>query len=445
MSDNDTNYGSLFVSNNTYVSDSTILAVGGGESEIVRVEGDASALWSHQDILRIFEQIDSRQIKPRWRLYLLYPDESIRMAFPDEDVVSGGSYSETYQTGQRRSLSFTLYNDSGKYSPGINSIWLNARIRLDMGMDFQDGYTIWVRRGVYVVSSITENVEIGRRTVAINAGDKWSLFSGATGTLEDTYEIPPNSDICSVIEGILGKNDESGTPLDSQPPHIYHTLRGKKTQATISENAGSSYANILQALATQLSAEIFYDSKGTLIVEPLDEMMGDEMKPVLYDFDGEKGDFGNISFSFDSSEVKNRVVVIGSSSSGNYSRAVASNDNPASPTSVKRIGVRTAPVVNDSNITSDRLAAERAVYELRKILLLKTKTTLEIAYNPLLMVNNLITVTLKEPELLKQRFLLQSVSCSLDYGGSMSISFSNIDNLPFLVRATGTQERRQEV
>ena len=80
------------------------------------------------------------------------------------------------------------------------------------------------------------------------------------------------------------------------------------------------------------------------------------------------------------------------------------------------------------------MAKERAAYELRKILLLKTKTTLEVAYNPLLTVNNLITITSEKPEMTKQRFLLQSVSCSLDYSGSMSISFSNINNLPFLVK-----------
>ena len=77
---------------------------------------------------------------------------------------------------------------------------------------------------------------------------------------------------------------------------------------------------------------------------------------------------------------------------------------------------------------------------MRKILLIKTKTTLEIAYNPLLTVNNLITVTSAHPEMTQQRFLLQSVSCSLDYNGSMSISFSNINNLPFLVKTKEFQD-----
>jgi hypothetical protein len=90
------------------------------------------------------------------------------------------------------------------------------------------------------------------------------------------------------------------------------------------------------------------------------------------------------------------------------------------------------------------LAEERAAYELRKILLLKTKVSIDIAYNPLLSVNNLVAITLRQPFLSQQKFLLQSVSCSLDYGGSMSISFSNINNLPFLMRPDEYQKINRE-
>ena len=436
--------GTLFASDNVFVSDNTILGLASGDFLGLTVETDSGAMVAPLSIEDIFNQIKSRQIRPRWRLYLLYPDDTIRARFPDEDVVTGGSYSETYQNGQRRTISFSLYNETGRYSPGINSIWLDSRIRLDMGMDFGDGTTVWLRRGVYVVSSLNETVEAGRRVVSVSAGDKWMLFSGATGTLEDTYEIPPESDVISIVQSILTGVAGTQGPLDSRPPRIHPLFKGKKTQVTISQNAGSTYAEILQALATQVSAEIFYDSMGNFTMVPYDETVGDAYKSSLFHYDGRNGDFGSITFSFDSSEVKNRVVVIGSTSSGSYSRATASNDSPSSPTSVARIGVRTAPIINDSNISSDRLAEERAAYELRKILLLKTKTSLEIAYNPLLTVNNLISVTLEAPEMTQQKFLLQSVSCSLDYSGSMSISFSNIDNLPFLVRTNEYQDINSE-
>lgn len=432
----------LLVGENVIASENTILGLCGGDPLVVALERDSSVMGSPQTMMGIWEEVASRQVKPRWRLFVLYPDDTVKYGVPEEDIVSGGSYSETYQTGQRRSLSFSLYNDSGKYSPGVDSLWFDARVRLDMGMELSSGDTVWIRKGVYIVSSIRDSVEAGRRVVEITAGDKWTLFSGSSGTLMDTYEIQPGSDVCSVIRSILLADTESGVPLDINPPRFHHSIYGKKTEASISESAGSTYASLLQDLAVQLSAEMFYDSLGTLVVVPFDETIGDEWKPVLFEYDGDNGDFGNVSFSFNSSEIKNRVVVIGSTNYGNYCRATASNTNPSSPTSVGVIGVRTAPIVNDPNIFSDLLAEERAAYELRKILLLKTKTSLEVAYNPLLTVNNLVAVTMNEPYLLRRKFLLDGVSCSLDQSGNMSISFSNVENLPFLMKDRPFQDIR---
>jgi hypothetical protein len=100
---------------------------------------------------------------------------------------------------------------------------------------------------------------------------------------------------------------------------------------------------------------------------------------------------------------------------------------------VSRIGARTAPIINDANITTDRLAQERAQYELRKVLLLRTPIAFEARINPLITVNCVITIS--SPFLLmgKERFVVQSVSHSLDHSGSMTVSAASTSNLPFLV------------
>ena len=49
---------------------------------------------------------------------------------------------------------------------------------------------------------------------------------------------------------------------------LYASFKGKKTQATISKSAGESYGSILLDLATQLSAEIFYNAMGNLTLVP---------------------------------------------------------------------------------------------------------------------------------------------------------------------------------
>ena len=371
-------------------------------------------------------------IAPRWRLYLLHHDDTVRSEIPPEDVVLGGSYSENYQNGQRRSVSFTLFNESGAYTPGVNGMWMNTRARLDMGIGMPDGGVAWIHMGVFVLTSTELTHSSDRDVVSVSMSDKWALFSGASGTLQSTYEIPVNQEIGPIIEGILMSDTEAGIPLDSQPPRIHPSLDHKKTQSTISKDVGSTYADLLLELATQLSAEMFYDSTGRLVVIPLDEVSLDSGKASDWDFLEDEGEFDSLGFSFSAQDIYNRVIVIGSTASGQYHRAEASNNDAASPTSVGRIGVRTAPIINDSNITTDYLAEERAQYELRKILLLRSSVSVNAPLNPFVAVNGIITFTSPRLGLRRERFVVQSRSFSLDYSGTMSITASSVWNLPFL-------------
>ena len=54
--------------------------------------------------------------------------------------------------------------------------------------------------------------------------------------------------------------------------------------------------------------------------------------------------------------------------------------------------------------------------------------------NPLIEVNNLIEITDNFYGIENEKFLVQSISFSLDYSGTMSISSSNINNLSFTNR-----------
>ena len=69
-----------------------------------------------------------------YRLFLLNPDESIRNEIPQEDLILGGSYSENYQNGQRRSLSFSLFNRQKKYTPSINGLWTETKFKQEVGL-----------------------------------------------------------------------------------------------------------------------------------------------------------------------------------------------------------------------------------------------------------------------------------------------------------------------
>ena len=116
---------------------------------------------------------------------------------------------------------------------------------------------------------------------------------------------------------------------------------------------------------------------------------------------------------------------------------MAVNDDPSSPLCYQRIGYRTASPINDPNITSDVLAQDRADYELRNKLILKSTVSIQTPFNPLYIVNNIITLTDEFYGVVQEQFLIQSISYSADYSGMMSVSLSNTRNLPFFTGRRG--------
>lgn len=386
------------------------------------------------DALSLVGQIQENLVASSFRIFVLYDDETINFEIPQTDIKMGGSYSENYQNGQRRTLSFTLYNQDGRYTPGINTLMPSTRLRFEMGVELGDGRTIWFSKGVFVVNSVNISQTSQGDEVAVSAGDKFTLFEGNAGKLNSTYEIPVGTSILEAMQSILLGDMGNGSVFDPRPITMDTRLEKKVTQSTISKENGDTFSSILQELATQLGAEVFYNATGSLTVTPISEVSDDRNKPVLCTYQTDTDGFSQLGWNIDYSQVINRVIVIGTPSSGSLSQATAVNDDPASPFCYQRVGYRTGNLIRDSNITSNILAQERADYELRQAIVLKTTTSANVLFNPILEVNNLIAITDDFFDMSKARFLLQGITCPLDYSNQMSITFSNISNLPFLAR-----------
>lgn len=382
-------------------------------------------------ISEIKNEINRPIIRPRFRLHWLNPDETVRQIFPQEDIL-GGTYSENYQNGQRRSLSVELYNEDGRYLPSINGLWEDVKLSFEIGIELDNGDTLWFPKGIYYITNIMVSHDPGKKKVTVEMADKFSIFEGKMGTLTDTTIIPANNTIKDIITDILSMSKGNGELFDPKEIIYPSVFEGKKTQAEIKKEAGSTYGDILLGLATQLSAEIFYDTDGHLTFVPINYVTSDVDKQVIFQYYDYYGDMLSNNMSFDLSEVINRIIVTGANINGKICRAVSVNDNADSPLCYQRIGYRTAQPINDTNITSNILAQERADYELRNKLILKSSVSTEVIFNPLLSVNNLISITDEYYSLEQEKFLIQSISYSIDDSGAMSISCSNIRNLPFI-------------
>lgn len=398
------------------------------------VEGDSLNINADQyrNIGYLKKLIHSNTIRPRFRIMRLNPDDTVKNQIPPEDIASGGSYSENYENGSRRSLSFSLINENGQYTPSVDGIWEGTRFRLDIGIQDRDESTVWFHKGVFVVRSARPSRTSEQKTVSIECGDKFSFLEGKAATIDDVLTIDPGTDIEQIITDALYTNLGNRTVLDYRPI-IYHTsFKGRTTPLTVTESQGSTYGALILQLADILSAEVFYNADGRLTLVPILEVATDGDKPVVDNFTDTRGDYQDNDFDFDFSGFVNRILVIGNNVNGHICKGEARNEDPSSPLSIPKIGIRTGEIINDSNITTDMLAQERADYELRKCLIAKTSQSSTVFFNPLLTVNNLVTYSDEFYKLKRERFLVQSISYSLDYSGTMSISTSNLNNLPFV-------------
>ena len=383
----------------------------------------------------IEDYIKNKHISPRFKIYVLNADETERYEIPNGDIISG-SYSENYQSGQRRTLSFQLNNNNGEYTPSINHFWVGQKFSFYIGFNLNndENSVIWFRKGIYSCQSQSVDNSADTKTVSIETADKFSVLEGKSGTLEYSYTINVGEDIEEVINNILNTDNGSGFMLDSKDI-IYNSLfKGKKVISQISESAGATYGSIILKLAEMLSAEVFYNVNGNLTLIPKQEVINDADKPILFSFNADNGDLMTHNYSFSFEDIVNKVIVIGSNVNGNTCRATSVNNSADSPISVSRIGYRTGSIINDSSINSDYLAQERADYELRKVSVAKTSVSNTMLLNPLIEVNNLIEITDSFYGIENEKFLVQSISFSLDYSGTMSISSSNINNLSFTNR-----------
>ena len=383
----------------------------------------------------IEDYLKNKHISPRFKIYVLNADETERYEIPNGDIISG-SYSENYQSGQRRTLSFQLNNNNGEYTPSINHFWVGQKFSFYIGFNLNndENSVVWFRKGIYSCQSQSVDNSADTKTVSIETADKFSVLEGKSGTLEYSYTINVGEDIEEVINNILNTDNGSGFMLDSKDI-IYNSLfKGKKVISQISESAGATYGSIILKLAEMLSAEVFYNVNGNLTLIPKQEVINDADKPILFSFNADNGDLMTHNYSFSFEDIVNKVIVIGSNVNGNTCRATSVNNSADSPISVSRIGYRTGSIINDSSINSDYLAQERADYELRKVSVAKTSVSNTMLLNPLIEVNNLIEITDSFYGIENEKFLVQSISFSLDYSGTMSISSSNINNLSFTNR-----------
>lgn len=380
----------------------------------------------------LLERLISRPfIKPRYRISVLNPDESVNYIIPESDIPTDGiSYTEEYQNGQRKNITLKLINDKEQYTPSINGIWLDTKFSFEIGLVVKNN-VIWFPRGIYVMGDIDLTYSDSDKTISIQLKDKYAIFEGKMGTLENAYEIEAGSDVYDSLQGIMNFSMGNGYILDYKPIVLDPSFIGFKTQATIRVEEGGNIGEIIAALATQLSAEYYYNNVGNLCFYPINETIDDSSKPIIWTFTKIQKELHNLSLSYRNEEVINVVKVVGDNIDNGVYSAVVSNENPASPICVQQVGRRSAPKYTEANIWSDDLAYDLARYYLRQASFVAVDFNTSVGFNPILTVNNICEVENEFLGLTREKLLITSISFNSS-DGLMSLKMCNSKDLPFV-------------
>ena len=383
------------------------------------------------DLDTIKKYIDYPVVKPHYRISVLNPDESVNYVIPSTDIPEGGiSYTEEYQNGQRRNITLQLINTDRKYTPSINGIWLDTKFLFEIGLTIKKEI-YWFSKGIYIMGDVNLTDNDSEKIINIQLKDKYAIFEGKMGTLESAYEVEVGSDIGEALSGIFNFTTGNGYILDYKNIILDPSFVGFKTQSTIRVEEGGNLGQVIEQLAIQLSAEYYYNNLGNFCMYPINETIDDSNKPIIWTYSKAKMDIQNLSASYKNEEVINVVKVVGDNIDNGIYSAVVTNENPASPICIQRIGRRIAPKYTEPNIWNNELAYDLARYYLRKASFIGVDFSVNVGFNPILAVNNICELENDNAGLKRDKLLLTSLSFNSS-DGIMSLNLCSTQDLPFV-------------
>ena len=413
------------------------------------------------DNKRIINLLKKNAITYVHRICFLNPDESVAFEIPQSDIIIDSiSYSENLQNGERRTLSFKLFNGTGKYLPSVNSqkgyytiyydknniynniyqknnnyikypLWGVTKFSYEIGIKINNTDYVWFPKGIFILSSADAVQKMSQKEISLSLKDKYSLFNGRSGKLLTAIEIPSGSNGCQVIKDLLNEDFGNGYTFDTKEPIFDLSLLDFEIQASIKKDSGNTMGNIIEDVALQMNAEFYYNENGNFVLTPINDTFVDSEKPLCWEYSDVNGDLFDVQNQYNFEEAINIINVVGANIENGLYKALAVNNDSRSPICVGNIGKRYGDPVTDANVWSDTLALDTARYYLRKNSIKCITTNLIGKLNPFIELNKLVAVNHNFFDLKHELFVVNSISFSGD-SLEMSIGTTNIQTLTFL-------------
>lgn len=418
----------------------------------------------------------SRPYRKLTRLEFLQPDDTVAFALGgtgQKNIIAGrdtrtflqsGSVSVNLQNGQRRRATVVLSNMDATFDYAVNKLWFGQRIRISMGMMLPGGEEFYLPQGVFYITNPSNLISPSERTISLNLVDKWSYLDGSLfGTLEAAYAIGTGNNIFSAIESLLNLSkytyEATVNTIDKIDPTapVWTTYYNGKTYTaansdgsissninmtdtpyTVTENRGSTIADLVLKLNGMLAGWIGYDQTGALRLEPSQDDVDDADKPVLFTFSPQNSNLLSMSETSQNEAVYNDVMVAGQGLTDATVWARAVNADPSSDTNINMIGRRIF-VEERADYWNTEQCAALARWMLKRKTILQKAVTIECAQMFHLIENRLVAVKRTDkPGAPLEKHLIQGFTIPIGETGSMSITCTSVNDIPDFSVTTST-------
>lgn len=384
-----------------------------------------------------------RAVKIEW----LNPDESVNFEFTDAMYDMSLSLNVNKQDGCRRTCSIVLNNDRNRFPIDCNGIWIGQKFKLWTGIYIDEETPCYFPQGVFYVNNPDEAYNPNSRTITINGVDKWAWLDGTlSGMLTATYQTNIGVNFYDAVRGLLTlskytnvKTDNACNMIDPIDPFLSQKFISKVDSSgnfviecpyTATVERGKTFADVLKEYATILCANIYYDTNGRLTLDPMIDTaddITDSNKQIVWDYSTEDPTFLGFKQNYPFGKIYNDFIVLGNITNGYQFKGRVQNRNPASNTSVQRIGLKSKPPVENNQYVSDKHCEELAMYYAKTDTIMQKSATIESVYMPHIDVNKIVTVSTPNNRMSKEKFLITGISTSTL--SKMTLSVTSINEL----------------
>lgn len=344
-------------------------------------------------------------------------------------VHDGATFSNDATSDIRRTCNITITPTDSSFDVAFgNKIWIDKYVKVFIGIeDLKDNNDIvYTNMGVYLVNNSNKVYSAVENTITINGVDLMARLTGLRdGNLEGVeYQIKADTYIRRAMKAVL---DEQGfTNYSIRAPILIDENATNKTPSDISISVGGTAYNLISELRDiNTNWQTYFDVDGRFI---FNQIPSGKNEQIMVDDDIWKNTL--ISYNTDTSfeEVKNYVEVWGKvSSNGIQPHAIAQDLNPDSPFYVNGTMGKVRIVLSGGeydNITTYKLATDRAKYELYTRCKLKDQIQLTCVPIYWLDVNWVISITLpnKQGKEETNLYITKKIDTTLGVNGTQNIT-----------------------